>query len=128
MILIVIITCWQYNKQHIIPLEEVKLESLADDGRKFIIIICKISIYKLVYKLSICKIITYYFSWVIHIVFNNHFPKIYIFDYKSWVTVGTNTILCNLFMEVYALTISIISFLDLVPLICYYLNYLNYTV
>lgn len=25
----------QYNKQHIIPLEEVKLESLADDGRKF---------------------------------------------------------------------------------------------
>jgi hypothetical protein len=26
---------FQYNKQHIIPLEEVKLESLEDDGRKY---------------------------------------------------------------------------------------------
>jgi hypothetical protein len=26
---------FQYIKQHIIPLEEVKLESLEDDGRKF---------------------------------------------------------------------------------------------
>jgi hypothetical protein len=25
----------QYNKQHIIPLEEVKLESLEDDGREY---------------------------------------------------------------------------------------------
>lgn len=25
---------FQYNKQHIIPLEEVKLESLEDEGRK----------------------------------------------------------------------------------------------
>lgn len=25
---------FQYNKQHIIPLEQVKLESLVDDGRK----------------------------------------------------------------------------------------------
>lgn len=37
--LTVIIICSQYNKQHIIPLEEVKLESLADEGRKYIIII-----------------------------------------------------------------------------------------
>lgn len=35
--LIVITICSQYNKQHIIPLEEVKLESLADEGRKYII-------------------------------------------------------------------------------------------
>ncbi len=27
----------QYNKQHIIPLEEVKLESLEDEGRKYYI-------------------------------------------------------------------------------------------
>jgi hypothetical protein len=32
---IVIKSCFQYNKQHIIPLEEVKLESLADEGRKY---------------------------------------------------------------------------------------------
>lgn len=35
MTLIVMTICSQYNKQHIIPLEEVKLESLADEGRKY---------------------------------------------------------------------------------------------
>lgn len=33
------VICLQYNKQHIIPLEEVKLESLADEGRKYIILL-----------------------------------------------------------------------------------------
>lgn len=37
--LIVITIYSQYNKQHIIPLEEVKLESLADEGRKYIIML-----------------------------------------------------------------------------------------
>lgn len=31
----IVINKKKYNKQHIIPLEEVKLESLEDDGRKF---------------------------------------------------------------------------------------------
>lgn len=31
----IIINKKKYNKQHIIPLEEVKLESLEDDNRKF---------------------------------------------------------------------------------------------
>lgn len=39
LILILITICSQYNKQHIIPLEEVKLESLADEGRKYIVIL-----------------------------------------------------------------------------------------
>lgn len=33
----IVISKKKYNKQHIIPLEEVKLESLDDDNRKFII-------------------------------------------------------------------------------------------
>lgn len=36
---LVMIRCccyFQYNKQHIIPLEEIKLQPLEDDGRKFI--------------------------------------------------------------------------------------------
>ena len=33
------VICLQYNKQHIIPLEEVKLESLADEGRKYIVLL-----------------------------------------------------------------------------------------
>lgn len=31
----IVINKKKYNKQHIIPLEEVKLESLDDDGRMF---------------------------------------------------------------------------------------------
>lgn len=32
----IVINKKKYNKQHVIPLEEVKLESLKDEGRKFI--------------------------------------------------------------------------------------------
>lgn len=37
----IVINKKKYNKQHIIPLEEVKLESLEDDGRKVTFIDCK---------------------------------------------------------------------------------------
>lgn len=40
--MLIVIICSQYNKQHIIPLEEVKLESLADEGRKYIVILFNI--------------------------------------------------------------------------------------
>lgn len=35
----IIINKKKYNKQHIIPLEEVKLESLKDEGRKFLYVL-----------------------------------------------------------------------------------------
>ena len=38
-IIIFICALTQYNKQHIIPLEEIKLQSLEDDGRKFLILL-----------------------------------------------------------------------------------------
>lgn len=31
----IVINKKKYNKQHVIPLEEVKLESLKDEGRKY---------------------------------------------------------------------------------------------
>lgn len=36
----IVINKKKYNKQHVIPLEEVKLESLKDEGRKYYIILC----------------------------------------------------------------------------------------
>lgn len=41
-VMLIVIIYLQYNKQHIIPLEEVKLESLADEGRKYIVILFNI--------------------------------------------------------------------------------------